>query len=149
MDNQSSQQGGASESHAVPPPLPPAVDAVQRVDAEPMDESRSGFGGNASAGGGQARVFAFRSGPAGPGQSFLKPPVLSAWICLAIAWLFLGSKIPFTIFIGIPFDLAALLLGAICLSRGGVVTGASVLFLGTIGSFVVYLVGLFRFLGSF
>ncbi|MDR1744797.1 MAG: hypothetical protein LBS30_03475 [Planctomycetota bacterium] len=138
MDSQNTPTDGDNAPHAAPPPLPPEADGVQRVDAEPMNPS-PGASGNA----GQARVFAFQSGA---GQPALRPPVLSAWICLVIAWLFLGSKIPFTIFIGIPFDLVALLLGAICLSRGGVGTGVSVLFLGTIGSAIVYLIGLFRFL---
>jgi hypothetical protein len=121
---------------------PPAVDEVQRVDAEPMgDNPRSG--GDTPHIGPRIHVFTAQSGAA---LSMLKPPVISTWICLAVAWLFLGSKIPFTVFIGIPFDLAALFLALMCLSRGGMFTGLSVLLLGTVGSLVVYLIGIFRFL---
>jgi hypothetical protein len=76
----------------------------------------------------------------------LKPPVIAAWACLIIAWFFLGSKVPFTVFLGIPFDMAALLLALVCLSRGGFFTGIAVLALGTAGSLFVYVVGLFRFI---
>ncbi|MCD8140122.1 MAG: hypothetical protein LUE17_10170, partial [Planctomycetaceae bacterium] len=76
----------------------------------------------------------------------VRPPTIATWVCLIIAWFFLGSAVPFTIFLGIPFDIAALFLAIVCLSRGGIITGISVLALGTAGSLVVYLVGLFRFL---
>lgn len=77
-----------------------------------------------------------------------KPPVLSTWLCLIVAWLFLGSAIPFTVFIGIPFNLVALILGAVCLSRGGILTGLLVFLLGTLGSLAVYFVGFFKFLSG-
>lgn len=124
-------------------------DDVQRVEAEPVDaaDGRDGggyrFGKKPGAGADGARGFAFS---VGGDQTGLKPPVVATWICLAAAWLFLGSKVPFTIFIGVPLDLVALLLGTICLTRGAVTTGTFVLFLGTVGSFIVYLIGLFRFL---
>ena len=76
------------------------------------------------------------------------PPVVSTWICLIAAWLFLGSSIPFTVFIGLPVNIAALVLGAVCLARGGLMTGLLVFILGTIGSLLVYMVGLFKFLSS-
>jgi hypothetical protein len=62
-----------------------------------------------------------------------------------VSWLFLGSSIPFTVFLGVPLSLAAILLAVACLSRGGTLTGLAVLALGSVGSFAVYLVGLFRF----
>ncbi len=85
-----------------------------------------------------------------PPQQFImpRPPVWTAWILLVLAWLFLGSSVPFTVLIGLPLDLAALVLGLVCLTRGGVVTGVLVLILGTAGSFIVYLTGLFMFLGG-
>lgn len=126
----------------------PAIDpdAPQRVEVERM-ESEDGkfrYGRVASDSGGVS--FTFMGGTGGPGLDMPRPPVVSTWICLALAWLFLGSKVPFTIFIGLPLDLLALILAAVCLSRGGLFTGVLVLLLGTVGSVAVYLVGLFRFL---
>ncbi len=134
---------------AVPDAAVPAAtgEDVQRVDAERVDEQpRYRFGKRAGdtgpAGPGMFSFFA----SSGAGAGMPKPPTLATWICLALAWLFLGSKIPFTVFLGIPLDIAALLLATVCLSRGGVATGVGVLLLGTAGSLVVYLIGLFRFL---
>lgn len=123
----------------------PAADDVQRVDAEPMgNEAHYRYGRKAP------HFQTNRDNPFAPtdggAMPFLRPPVLSTWICLLLAWFFLGSKVPFTVFIGVPFALVALLLATVCLSRGGVVTGVLVMLLGTAGSLVVYIVGLFRFL---
>lgn len=123
---------------------PPAVDDVQRVEAERLDEGpRYHFGRRAQddrAGGSGSFGNDARMAP-----SLLRPPVLSTWICLGLSWLFLGSRLPFTVFLGLPLTLVAVLLAAICLSRGGLITGLLVTLLGTAGSFVVYIVGLFRF----
>lgn len=124
----------------------PAVDDIQRVDTEPMDSGPQYRYGTRAPRHGQEQANPF--GNSGQ-MAFMKPPVLATWLCLAIAWLFLGSKIPFTVFLGIPFAMVALLLAAVCLSRGGVITGALVMLLGTAGSLVVYIVGLFRFLARF
>lgn len=128
-------------------------DDVQRVEVETESEpsaQKQAAGGN--------RGFTFRFGNIGTNFGFApgasndprypmgKPPRIAAWICLVIAWLFLGSSLPFTVFLGVPFALAALLLGAVCLTRGGTATGLAVMALGSVGSFVVYIVGLFRFL---
>lgn len=89
----------------------------------------------------------FNSSP--PPQYIIpRPPVWATWLLLFLAWLFLGSSIPFTVLIGLPLNLAALFLSLICLTRGGVITGMLGLVLGTIGSFIVYLTGLFMFLGK-
>lgn len=143
MDESPSTNDGDRQSHVAYPP--PVVDEVQRVDAEPMEERRQDAPHSRSTPDTGPRLHVFTS-LSGATLSMAKPPAVSTWICLAIAWLFLGSKIPFTVFIGIPFDLAALFLALICLSRGGVFTGLSVLLLGTVGSIVVYLIGVFRFL---
>lgn len=127
-------------SFASQPEDPQRVD-VERIEPDAAPGTGGGFAGQVFPGGIHVQ-FSSQSAAAG----LLRPPVISTWICLALAWLFLGSKVPFTVFIGLPLDLAALLLAMVCLSRGGVLTGISVLVLGTIGSFVVYLVGLFRFL---
>lgn len=123
----------------------PAVDDVQRVDTEKVDEPRYRFGRRAGIPGGEpgVRMFAFGADAAAPMPG---PPVVATWVCLAVAWLFLGSRIPFTVLLGVPFDLVALLLAVVSLTRGGVFTGIFVLLLGTVGSLVVYLIGLFRFL---
>ncbi len=132
---------------------------VQRVVAERESDAavaEAGGGGHAGGEGGRGG-FGFRFASFGPdgvktGGSFPQggaggsPPRVAAWICLALAWLFLGSSVPFTVLIGVPLALAALLLAAVCLTRGGVVTGLAVLALGSVGSLAVYLVGLFRFL---
>ncbi len=88
------------------------------------------------------------SGDGGISSNFImpKPPVWSTWICLFLAWVFLSSPIPFTIFLGLPLNIAALVLALVSLMRGGIGTGILVLALGTVGSVVVYLVGLLRFL---
>ncbi len=137
--------------------FPPANDGVQRVEVETETDSVSGARDGRNAGAG--RGFAFRFGRAGsggfhafasgdPNAPLGKPPTAAAWICLVLAWLFLGSSIPFTVFLGVPLALAAVLLGAVCLSRGGMFSGLAVILLGSAGSFVVYLVGLFRFLAG-
>lgn len=123
----------------------PARDEVQRVDAEPMDSGpHYRYGRKAP------HFQTNEDNPFGPmdgaAMPLLKPPVLSTWICLLVSWLFLGSKVPFTVFLGVPFSLVALLLAAVCLSRGGVITGVLVMIMGTAGSLIVYIVGLFRFL---
>ena len=88
----------------------------------------------------------------GYGQSprFLlpKPPFWSTWICLLLAWFFLASPIPFTVFIGLPLNLAALVLAMISLGRGGIKTGILVMILGTIGSAIAYLTGWLNLLGD-
>lgn len=76
------------------------------------------------------------------------PPFWSTWLCLILAWLFLGSAVPLTIFIGAPLNIAALFLALTCIARGGLFTGLLVLFLGTAGSVFVYMVGLFRFISA-
>ncbi|MCD8351107.1 MAG: hypothetical protein LUC93_10910 [Planctomycetaceae bacterium] len=144
--------------------MPPAIDDVQRVDAQPIDGGpaiapQGGNAGTTGATGSEGGGFRFESysTPGGHGSvhvfttnlgaaGMLRPPTVATWVCLIIAWFFLGSKVPFTVFLGIPFDLAALFLAIVCLSRGGIFTGISVLALGTAGSLVVYLVGLLRFL---
>lgn len=115
----------------------------QRVDVERVDTGTQERFERRDLPGGIHVMFSSRSSAA---NGLLRPPVVSTWICLLLAWFFLGSKVPFTVFIGIPLDLVALLLAAVCLSRGGVLTGIFVMLLGTIGSVIVYLVGLFRFL---
>ncbi|MCC8189995.1 MAG: hypothetical protein LIP77_05065 [Planctomycetes bacterium] len=113
--------------------IPDAQDFT-RVDVERMDD------------------YAEPAGPAAPGvflhirQGFLRPPILSAWLCLAAAWFFLGSPIPMTVFIGLPLAIAAVILAAVCLTRGGLFTGLAVMFLGTAGSLVAYLYGWVRLL---
>lgn len=117
-------------------------DDVQRVETEVEPDAAPKTGGAGAPGG--FRTFSFSTG--GPGAG--KPPKLAAWGCLIAAWLFLGSSAPFTVFLGLPLALAAVVLGAVCLSRGGNFTGVAVLALGTVGSLAVYLVGLFRFLAG-
>ncbi len=119
-----------------------ADDDVQRVDVE--TEADPAGGGRRGAPGG----FAFRFGKYGggdPDAPARKPPVVAAWACLVLAWLFLGSGAPFTVLLGAPFALAALLCAAVCLTRGATLSGLAVLALGSVGSFAVYQVGLFRF----
>lgn len=105
-----------------------------RVEAERIED------------GGGVRGYAFVERQAAVNPP--KPPVVSTWICLFLAWLFLGSSVPFTIFIGLPLNFAALFLGTICLARGGILTGILVLLLGTIGSVVVYLMGWVFLIGN-
>lgn len=123
----------------------PTVDDVQHVEAERMDTRTAYRYGT------RAPRYTDHQPPSGSAEmpAFMKPPVFATWLSLAIAWLFLGSKIPFTVFLGIPFSLVAVFLAAICLSRGGALTGSLVMLLGTVGSLVVYIVGLFRFLIRF
>ena len=142
---------------ATPPPLP-AVDEVQQVEAERVDGPARQSSGrlNQEAPGGFSFHFAsfgsdgIKSFSSSSSQQFPmpKPPTIATWICLALAWLFLGSSVPFTVFLGIPFALASLLLATVCLTRGGLFTGLAVWALGTAGSLVVYLVGLFRFVAN-
>lgn len=146
------EKGETPEEFGVSPdPLkPPAVESpvgslgdFQRVEAERVEEEGPrGFAGQEMPGG----VHVMFSSVSGNALDMPKPPVLSTWICLFLAWFFLGSKVPFTVFVGLPLDVVALVLALICLSRGGMVTGLLVLLLGTAGSLFVYLVGLFRFL---
>lgn len=151
MDNRDFDDNDAMRDNSGSPvlPQPPTADEVQRVDAERVGgEARPNYQyGHAShqefnLGGAHFGFTRFGS----DNLPNLKPPVLATWICLALAWIFLGSKVPFTVFLGIPFDIAALMLAMACLTRGGVATGMLVLGLGTIGSLLVYLVGIFRFL---
>ncbi len=114
-------------------PGPEGDGSYTRVEVEPMEsETRRGY----------------NQAPTQPPFILPRPPVWTTWILLALAWVFLGSSVPFTVLIGLPLNLAALLLAIICMSRGGVVTGVLVLILGTVGSFIVYLTGLFMFLGG-
>lgn len=120
-------------------PNPPVVDDSITVEAERMEETRYNFG----------RRPGDDFGPgAGPHLPFPKAPVLSSWICLAIAWFFFASQIPLTVVVAIPFDLAAVVLAAICISRGKLFSGGLVLVLATVGSLVVYLVSLAFFVGG-
>ncbi len=127
-------------------PSLPEADEVQRVDVEAETEPAAGAAGG-------ARGFAFHFGKYGTAGAFApgaggaqgKPPRAAAWICLVLAWLFLGSSLPFTVFLGVPLAIAAVVCGAACLSRGATATGVAVIALGSAGSFIVYLVGLFRF----
>ena len=136
-----------------PPPALPAADEVQRVETERVGDARQSGGrlDQETPGGFSFRYASFGSDGirsfSSSQQQFpmQKPPTAAAWVCLALAWLFLGSSVPFTVFLGIPFALASLLLATVCLTRGGLFTGLAVLALGTAGSLVVYLVGLFRF----
>ncbi len=140
---------------------PPAADEVQRVDAEPLDAGSLGKGGGDS--GRDFRYahaeyrFGHRDSDSGgihvhyaSGSSdfapLAKPPLLATWLCLLIAWFFLGSRVPFTVLLGLPLNIIALLLAMVSLSRGGVVTGVLVFLLGTAGSLIIYLVGLLRLL---
>ena len=148
MNNPDENDANLTEENPGPAYPPPAVDEVQRVDAEPVEDKTreqtfgDGMGGFA---GPRVAVYSFSSQQQ-PGMPLLKPPAIATWLCLGLAWLFLGSKLPFTIILGIPTNLIALLLAAVCLTRGGVFTGIFVFILGTAGSLIVYLVGLFRFL---
>ncbi len=131
-------------------------DGVQRVEAEREPDPAGPAGGERASGQGAREGFSFRFASFGkegirafassPQPAGANPPRLAAWICLALAWLFLGSSVPFTVLLGVPLDLAALLLALVCMTRGGLFTGLAVLALGTAGSLVVYIVGLFRFL---
>ncbi len=86
------------------------------------------------------------SGDGDPNYIMPKAPVISTWLCLIGAWLLLGSPVPFTVFLGVPLNLAALVLALVCFTRGSFFTGISVMGLGTVGSVIVYLVGILRFL---
>lgn len=143
MDNGQPETRGDGMAN---PPDFSANDNLQRVEAERVGtgEEQRPFAGYHAEGPGGIRVAYFSH--ASGGIESVRPPIVSAWICLALAWLFLGSRVPFTVFLGIPLDLAALFLGTICLSRGALFTGLGVLILGTAGSLIVYLVGVFRFL---
>lgn len=132
-----------SSSSADLPAAPSSSDA-EYVEAERMDGDESDAGGARFASGEEAQIRSFMFSVHGGGA--LKPPTVAAWICLLASWFFLGSRVPFTVFIGLPLNFAALVLGIVCLARGGIFTGLAVMVLGTAGSFLVYLVGLFRFL---
>lgn len=133
-------------------------DEVQQVEAErepdPAGAGRAGEGRSSGTGGKEGFSFRFASFGTDGIKTFSSssspqpgnPPRLAAWICLVLAWIFLGSSKAFTVFLGVPLDLVALLLATVCMARGGVLTGVVILALGTVGSFAVYLVGLFRFL---
>ncbi|MCC8110017.1 MAG: hypothetical protein LIQ30_13445 [Planctomycetes bacterium] len=118
-------------------------DSVQQVETERIGGPQFTYEKFSTPGGGMAFGFSSYSDGSRP---LPKAPVAATWICLALAWLALGSKIPFTVLIGLPFNIAALFLATVSLGRGSMFTGFSVLLLGTVGSIVVYLVGLFRFL---
>lgn len=150
MDTRDFDDFATDRNDSASPLLPrsPAADDVQRVETErvgdsPRPEYRFGSAEHQefNLGGAHFSFARFSS----DGLQNLKPPLLATWICLALAWIFLGSKVPFTVFLGIPFNLAALILAASCLSRGGVKTGMLVMGLGTVGSLLVYLIGVFRF----
>ncbi|MCC8167385.1 MAG: hypothetical protein LIQ31_14910 [Planctomycetes bacterium] len=127
--------------------LPAAPDdSVQQVETERIGGPQFSYEQFSTPGGGMSFGFSSYSDSSRP---LPKPPVVATWLCLAVAWLALGSKIPFTVLIGLPFNIAALFLATVSLGRGGLFTGFSVLLLGTVGSLVVYLVGLFRFLVMF
>ncbi len=136
MDNAAGTMGTGS--------LPASPDeTVQQVETERIGGPHQSYEKFSTPGGGMAFSFSSYSDPTRP---MPKAPVAATWICLALAWLALGSKIPFTVLVGLPFNLAALFLATVSLGRGSVFTGFSVLLLGTVGSLFVYLVGLFRFL---
>lgn len=145
------EKGGMPGTGGVSPdPLNPSAASppsgvhgdFQRVDVERVESpGERQFGGQEMPG----RVHVMFSSVSGDPLNMPKPPVLSTWICLFLAWFFLGSKVLFSVFVGLPLDAAALILALICLSRGAMVTGILVLLLGTVGSLIVYLVGLFRF----
>ncbi len=136
---------------------PPTSDEVQRVETERVEHAAKAepggsyrfthteyrFGHREAEGGGMHVHYASGSSDFSP---LAKPPIVATWVCLLIAWFFLGSKVPFTVLLGLPLNIIALLLAMVSLSRGGVVTGVLVFLLGTAGSLIIYLVGLFRLL---
>lgn len=136
MDDTRFSPGRENEGGNFPAPPAPREDEGEftQVEVERMEAETGGMRGG---------VFIHQSG--GP---FPKPPVIGAWACLFLSWLFLGSKIPFTVFIGIPFNIVALFLGLLCAGRGASISGGMILLLGTVGSCVVYLFGLIKFLGG-
>ncbi len=163
MDNRQEDGSGdsGSDNRVNPVVSPPTSEEVQRVEAERMGEAMGAergsdqgpafqfrpseyrFGHRDSDGGGIRIHYASDASGMAP---FAKPPLLATWLCLLIAWVFLGSKLPFTVLLGLPLNVLALFLAAVSLSRGGVITGMLVFLLGTAGSLVVYLIGLFRLL---
>lgn len=69
-------------------------------------------------------------------------PVKGMWICLAIAWLFFIMPIPLTVFVAGPMNLAVIILAILCLVREAALHGALGLVGSTIGSTIIYLIGL-------
>lgn len=109
----------------------PDPEDVTRVDVERMDgEAMSTSGG----GGFDHREI--MAPPPSPGL------ISVTWCCLLLAWFFFASQVPFTVILAIPLNLAALVLALTCLMRGGLKTGVLVLLLGTVGSFIIYMVSL-------
>lgn len=108
----------------------PDPEDVTRVDVERMDgESMSASGDG----------FDHREVMAPPPSAGL---ISVTWCCLLLAWFFFASQVPFTVILAIPLNLAALVLALTCLLRGGLKTGVLVMVLGTVGSFIIYMVSL-------
>lgn len=119
----------------------PVHDDAIEVEAERMEEPAYRFGHRAG------------TGEAGPGVGLTpgtlpKAPIIAGWICLFIAWFFFASQIPFTVLVALPFDLAAIVLGLVCLSRARLGHGLAILLLATVGSLLIYLVSLTFFVGG-
>ena len=74
-----------------------------------------------------------------------KAPVKAMWICMIIAWVFFLLPIPGTIFIAGPVNLAAFILAIICLVRSNVLHGVLGLIGTSIGSTIIYFIGLALF----
>lgn len=77
-----------------------------------------------------------------------KAPVAAAWLTLLAAWFFYAAQVPFTVFLAVPVNLAALALAVLCMTRGRPGHGILIVILGTVGSLCTYLISLITFLGS-
>ncbi|MCC8180427.1 MAG: hypothetical protein LIP23_05905 [Planctomycetes bacterium] len=77
-----------------------------------------------------------------------RAPIFSTWLCLLIAWFFFASQTLFSVFLAIPFNIAAIVLALVCMTRLAVFTGIIVLFLATVGSLAIYIVSLVFFVGG-
>lgn len=81
-------------------------------------------------------------------SSDIKALAIVMFICMICAWVLLAAPVPFTLFISIPFNLAALILAIFCLTRSKVLLGVIGLLGCIIGSILAYIIGLSLMIGA-
>ncbi|MCC8179896.1 MAG: hypothetical protein LIP23_03160 [Planctomycetes bacterium] len=77
------------------------------------------------------------------GQAPVKrAPIVAMWICMVLGWIALVVPIPFTVFIGAPLAIIALILAIVSIKRGRKLQGIIGCIGSTVVSIIAYLIGL-------
>lgn len=113
-----------------PPPPPPAPEPA----AGPRRDSAGTY-------------ITVQSPTPAPAPGLSRGPIIAMWVCVACAWFMFLTPLPFISIVAWAVNLAAFILAIVCLARSVILHGILGIVCSTLGSIIMYLVGMSLMLG--